>query len=130
MTDNSAASVPDKRPLFAIGHMRLPVNDVAEAYAFFARHGMREILERDSFAVLELRGGTHLILSKAESPVEPARAPFDIMVDDVDAVHARFLADGVDVSDIERGSIHDSFSVTGPSGYTIPVNSSHVAGIV
>ena len=119
------------RPLFAIGHMRMAVADVGEAYRFFARYGMREILERPSFAILELRGGTHLILSEGDEPVPPGtRAPFDIMVDDVDAVHARFVADGVEVTDIERGNIHDSFSVAGPSGYAIPFNSSHVAGIV
>ncbi len=34
------------------------------------------------------------------------------------------------MSVVERGNIHDSFSVSGPSGYSIPINSSHVAGIV
>ena len=121
----------DERPVFAIGHMRMAVDDVGEAYAFFAKYGMRGILERPAFAILELRGGTHLILSEAEESVEPGRrAPFDLMVDDVDAVHARFVADGIAATEIERGNIHDSFSVTGPSGYTIPFNSSHVAGVV
>ena len=121
----------DERPVFAIGHMHMDVDDVGEAYAFFAKYGMRGILERPAFAILELRGGTHLILSQAETAVEPGqRAPFDLMVDDVDAVHARFVADGVGATEIERGNIHDSFSVTGPSGYTIPFNSSHVAGVV
>ena len=121
----------DERPVFAIGHMSMSVDDVGEAYAFFAKYGMRGILERPAFAILELRGGTHLILSEAETSVEPGqRAPFDLMVDDVDAVHARFVADGVEATEIERGNIHDSFSVTGPSGYTIPFNSSHVAGVV
>ena len=121
----------DERPVFAIGHMSMDVDDVGEAYAFFEKYGMRGILERPAFAILELRGGTHLILSQAETSVEPGqRAPFDLMVDDVDAVHARFVADGVAATVIERGNIHDSFSVTGPSGYTIPFNSSHVAGVV
>ena len=120
-----------ERPTFAIGHMQLDVDDVGEAYAFFAKYGMREILERPAFAILELRGGTHLILSQAETAVEPGRrAPFDIMVDDVDAVHGRFVADGVSVTKIERGNIHDSFTVDGPSGYAIPFNSSHVEGPV
>ena len=121
----------DERPVFAVGHMPLDVTDVAAAYRFFARHGMREILERPDFAILELRGGTHLILSKSEEAIQPGRrAPFDLMVDDVDAVHQRFIEDGVDATPIERGSIHDSFWITGPSGYRIPVNSSHVEGVV
>ncbi len=121
----------NERPTFAVGHMRMAVSDVGDAYHFFVRHGMREILERDDFAILELRGGTHLILNKTEEAIpEGERAPFDLMVDDVDAVHQGFVEDGIEATPIERGNIHDSFSVKGPSGYTIPINSSHVAGIV
>ncbi len=121
----------DLRPTFAIGHARLAVDDVAAAYGFFVRHGMRGILERSNFAILELRGGTHLILNEAEAPApDGERTPFDLMVDNIDEAHRRFVEDGVDATAIERGSIHDSFSVKGPSGYTIPINSSHVAGVV
>ena len=121
----------DERPVFAVGHMRMAVADVGDAYHFFVRHGMREILERDDFAILELRGGTHLILNKAEEPIaEGQPAPFDLMVDDVDAAHRGFVEDGVEATPIARGNIHDSFSVKGPSGYSIPINSSHVAGVV
>ena len=121
----------DQRPVFAVGHMRMEVSDVRDAYRFFVRHGMREILERDDFAILELRGGTHLILNRTEESIpEGQRTPFDLMVDDVDSVHQRFVEDGIEATPIERGRIHDSFSVKGPSGYSIPINSSHVAGIV
>ncbi len=119
------------RPVFAVGHMRMPVEDVHSAYDFFVRHGMRAILEREDFGILELRGGTHLILTQADEAIAAGqRAPFDLMVDDVDAVHAAFLDDGVEATDIERGEIHDSFRVTGPSGYSIPINSSHAVGVV
>ena len=125
------AMARDARPGVAIGHMRLAVDDVPEAYRFFAKHGMREVLLRAEFAILELRGGTHLILAKSETPLPRGeRTPFDLMVDDVDAAHRRFADDGVSVSAIERGSIHDSFTVEGPSGYVLPINSSHVVGAV
>ncbi len=121
----------DNRPVFALGHLELPVADVGEALAFFVRHGLREVHRAETFAILELRGGTHIILSPAKSAIaEGQRAPFDLMTDDVDAAHARFEADGAVVSAIERGSIHDRFTVRGPSGYEIPVNSSHVVGEV
>lgn len=124
MTDTS-------RPVFAVGHMRMPVEDVHSAYDFFVRHGMRAILEREDLGILELRGGTHLILTQADETIaEGQRAPFDLMVDDVDAVHAAFLDDGVEATDIERGEIHDSFRVRGPSEYSIPINSSHAVGVV
>ena len=124
MTDSS-------RPVFAVGHVTMPVEDVHSAYGFFVRHGMRAILEREKFGILELRGGTHLILTQtAEAIASGQRAPFDLMADDVDAVHAGFVADGVEATEIERGEIHDSFQVTGPSGYSIPINSSHAVGVV
>ena len=53
---------------------------------FYADLGMRTVLVRDQMAILELRGGTHLILRGG--PVSGGRLPFDLMVDDVDAVFA------------------------------------------
>lgn len=121
----------DPRPDVAVGHIRLDVNDVISEYGFFVKHGMREILKRDNFAILELRGGTHLILQKAEEQVDSGmRTPFDLMVDDIDAAHSKYVDDGLQTTAIERGNIHDSFTVTTPTGYVIPVNSSHVAGPV
>lgn len=121
----------DPRPDVAVGHIRLEVNDVTSEYGFFVNHGMREILHRDNFAILELRGGTHLILQKSDEPVETGmRAPFDLMVDDIDAAHSKYVEAGLKTSVIDRGNIHDSFTVTSPTGYVIPVNSSHVAGPV
>ena len=121
----------DPRPDVAVGHIHLNVNDVATEFSFFVGHGMREILNRDNFAILELRGGTHLILQKSEKQVETGlRTPFDLMVDDIDAAHSKYVKNGLSTTPIERGSIHDSFTVTTPTGYVIPVNSSHVAGPV
>ena len=121
----------DPRPDVAVGHIRLDVNDVTSEYGFFVKHGMREILKRDNFAILELRGGTHLILQQADEQVDSGmRTPFDLMVDDIDVAHSKYVDDGLKTTAIERGSIHDSFTVTTPTGYVIPVNSSHVAGPV
>ena len=84
----------DGRPRLAVGHVSLEVEDVGEAYAFFVRHGMRDIFRGEDFGVLELRGGSHLVLSRAKAAIEPGReAPFDLMVDDIDAcprgIHGR-----------------------------------------
>ena len=121
----------DARPAVAIGHVHLLVEDVVAAHEFFAGNGMREVLKRDDFTILELRGGTHLILEPAEDPIAAGqRTPFDLMVDDIDAAHAGFVANGATATEIKRGNIHDSFTVQGPSGYVVPVNSSHVVGPV
>ena len=116
----------DKRPKLAVGHVSLEVEDVGTAYAFFARHGMRDIFRGEDFGVLELRGGTHLVLSPAKATIEPGRkAPFDLMVDDIDEARAELTGAGVTATEIARGRIHDTFHIEGPSGYRFTVTSSH-----
>ena len=121
----------DERPAVAVGHISLVATDVAAEHDFYVKHGMRSIVNRPDFGILELRGGTHLVVRKTDDAIEAGtRTPFDLMVDDIDATHSQYVDDGRDPSSIERGNIHDSFSVTSPSGYTVPITSSHVAGPV
>ena len=116
----------DNRPRLAVGHVKLEVEDVGEASAFFVRHGMRHIFESEDFAVLELRGGTHLVLNRATQEVEAGRpAPFDLMVDDIDRARVEFTDAGVAATETARGRIHDTFHIEGPSGYRFAVTSSH-----
>jgi catechol 2,3-dioxygenase-like lactoylglutathione lyase family enzyme len=118
----------DNRPPVWIGHALLAVTDVARSAEFWCRVGMREVERNEHVAVLELRGGTHLVLV----PGTPASAdaPFDLMVEDLDATHEAWRADGLDVSAIERGRIHNAFTLRDPDGYRVTVNSSHVVGAV
>lgn len=121
----------DNRPSFAVGHIQLRVKDVEAEMAFYTDHGLREIVNRENFGILELRGGTHLVLNPiSESDPATTAAPFDLMADDIDLAHARFVERGDQATDIEHGSIHSSFIVQGPSGYSLRVTSSHVAGPV
>ena len=119
----------DPRPPVAVGHVRLPVTDVATAARWLEIVGLRPIVTMDELAVLELRGGTHVVVRQAEPP--PALgtvAPFDLMVDDVDAAHRDYAEKGLSPSPIRRGRIHDSFDLPGPAGWTFTVNSSHASG--
>ena len=119
----------DDRPDVAIGHVTMRVADIARAAKYFRKLGMRGIVEKDGLAVLELRGGTHLVLLPAEETVSPGTAaPFDLMIDELDATHARWTGDGLAPSEIERGSIHDRFEITTPDEYTLTITSSHVSG--
>ena len=61
---------------------------------------MREVETNRQVAVLELRGGTHLVLVPGASPTN-ADAPFDLMVEDLEATHAEWAGRGLDVSPIE-----------------------------
>jgi hypothetical protein len=116
----------DKRPPVAVGHVFLAARDVAAAAQWLAQAGLRPIAEDEDFAVLELRGGTHLVVTKAaRRPKAGTEAPFDLMVDDVDAAHRDYAKKGFKPSPIRRGNIHDSFHVAGPDGYRVAILSSH-----
>jgi len=116
----------DRRPPVAIGHVWFEARDVAAAAAWLETVGLRPIAADDDFAVLELRGGTHLVVSKAaRRPKRGADATFDLMVDDIDRTRRSFAAKGLKPSRIHRGSIHDSFVLPGPGGVRVTVLSSH-----
>jgi hypothetical protein len=118
-----------ERPPVAIGHVRMAIGEVAAATGFLESLGLRWIHQGDDFAVLELRGGTHVILSRTDGPVAPGTAaPFDLMVDDVEAMRTAYAAKGISVSEITSGSIHSTFKVTGPEGYILRITSPHTAG--
>ena len=120
---------PDQRPPVAIGHVRLNVSDVGAAARWLVTVGLRPIVTMDGLAVLELRGGTHVVVRNAEPPPAPGTgAPFDLMVDDIEAAHRDYAGKGLSPSEIRRGRIHDSFEVAGPDGWTFTINSSHASG--
>jgi len=116
----------DLRPPVAVGHVRLAVRDIGAAARWLETVGLRPIVTLDELAVLELRGGTHVVVRRAEpSPAPGTMAPFDLMVDDIDATHRFYAEKGLSPSSIRRGQIHDSFELPGPDGWTFTVNSSH-----
>jgi hypothetical protein len=117
---------PDPRPTVAIGHVEHHVADVGKSAEFLEAIGVRPIVRQRNFAVMELRGGTHIILAKAKSKIdEGTTAPFDLIVDDVDEFRAACVKNGMKASRMSRGSIHDWFELTDPSGYEITIMSSH-----
>jgi hypothetical protein len=119
----------DQRPPVAVGHVRLPTTDVTAAARWLVSVGLRPIFEDAELAVLEFRGGTHVVVRKtAEAPRAGAAAPFDLMVDDIEAARNDYMAKGFRPSEISRDRIHDSFHVVGPDGYDFTVNSSHAGG--
>ena len=66
MPDNA-----DLRPPVAVGHVRLPVADVGAAARWLETVGLRPIVTMDELAVLEVRGGTHIVVRQAEHPPTP-----------------------------------------------------------
>jgi hypothetical protein len=119
----------DEKPPVAIGHVRLSATDVAAAQRWLQSVGLRPIFADDGLAVLELRGGTHVVVRRSEQPPPTSSAaPFDLMVDDIEAARRDYAAKGLGPSEISKGRIHDSFHLTGPDGYDFTVTSSHAGG--
>lgn len=121
----------DSRPPVWIGHVVLETDRLQESAAFMQKIGMRFIHETSDVAILELRGGTHLILRRKDT-ITPGAAPFDLMVDDVHQTHARFTSLGLGPTAIETIPHvgHEIFTVREPAGHVISVYSSHVGGRV
>jgi hypothetical protein len=129
MREEAVPDSTDQRPPVAIGHVRFNVTDVGAASRWLEAVGLRTIVSDNDLAVLELRGGTHLVIRQAARPPAPgAGAPFDLMFDDIEATHRTFEEKGLSPSSIRRGRIHDSFEVIGPDGSIFTINSSHASG--
>ena len=119
----------DQRPPVAVGHVRLSATDIAVAGRWLEAVGLRPIFADPDLAVLELRGGTHVVVRKAGQPAaDGTAAPFDLMVDDIEAARRDYAAKGLAPTEIARGRIHDSFHIAGPDGYDFRVCSSHARG--
>lgn len=114
----------DQRPRFGIGHVALPVADVAGLTEFYVSIGMRLVVNMGRAAIIELRGGTHIILQSGQ----PGSSSLDLIVDDIDETRAVLAAAGADPSTIQRGNPHDRFTATDPEGNTLVINSNHAIG--
>ena len=127
----SSADLTDPRPAVWVGHVMLETDRIAASAQFMRTLGMRPVHEGPEVAIFELRGGTHLILL-ARSPVTPGDAPFDLMVEDLHAAHARFTALGLGPTPIEAVPRvdHELFRLTEPAGHRITFYSTHVSGPV
>lgn len=119
----------DPRPAVWTGHLVVTGKDPTASASFYEDIGMRKVAILEEVAIFELRGGTHLVVRKDPNP-EPGPASWDLMVEDIAATHADWTGKGLTVSPIEKGPIHEAFTVTDPDGNTIEVNSSHVVGPV
>lgn len=116
----------DSRPLAALGHAQMQTRNVEPTARRLEAIGVRPIVVREGLAVMELRGGTHIVIREAKDDAQQ-EAPFDLMYDDIDQAHRLLARSGFEVTDIERGEIHDSFWGAAPEGFRIRINSSHAS---
>ncbi len=118
--------IEKQRPAVWVGHVAIHTDDIVKSCEFMLDIGMRPIMQKDDFALLELRGGTHLALVTDQNSTMLSGS-FDLMVDDLDAMHAHLVKLGYQPGEIERGNIHDSFEIRDPGGTLLTVNDSHVS---
>ncbi len=120
----------DQRPAVGVAHVVLETDRMSESTRFMRTIGMRPIFDGPQVSVYEMRGGTHLILMQKDE-VAGGDAPFDLMVDDLQATHQRFVTLGLVPSPIEdRPSVHHKiFTVREPAGHVITIFSSHASGM-
>lgn len=116
----------EKRPGIWIGHFFRKVKDVKAATAFFNVLGMRVVMETTGMAILELRGGTHLLLFKKSGKTGwIVETEFDLMVEDIKKFHALLKKKKIPVSPLKKDSYHLTCKVTSPDGEKIAVFSDH-----
>ena len=110
--------------IVAVGHVGLGARDVDRLSAFYRDTlGLRlSAAQPGVIAIFEV-GDTDVFLL----PGEPAAAEFDLAADDVDALHRRLVAAGVecDAPQDDKRSGHRGFSFTDPEGNRVRVLNSH-----
>ena len=127
------------------GHIVLHVDDLPRSVAFYERIGLPAFGAWSSIALIELRGGTHLILASRDSETRRNTAPsrygqmapatgecFDLMIEgntrqDLEAYRKGLIENGVEAGEIgdEEYFGHYFFSIRDPDGNTITVYTSH-----
>jgi hypothetical protein len=84
----------DQRPPVGVAHVVLQTDRMDDSVQFMRTIGMRPIFDGPEVSVYEMRGGTHLILTRRDKIVV-GDASFDLMVDDLQATHQRFTSLGL-----------------------------------
>ena len=116
----------DPRPRFSICHVQLTATDPIVLGEFYASIGMRWVAKMAHMSILELRGGTHLVIFPGELGV----TKLDLMVDDLDDIHTLLDEMEANPEAIVPGSPHNTFWVNDPEGNALLIESSHVTGPV
>src|SRR4051794_5950288 len=108
-----------------VGQGALCVADIPRALAFYASLGSRPVLRQPRLAVVELRGGTHLVLFQATGEHRQGVVrSFGLVVEDAVAFRAAMAERGIEVGPAWReGASRHGFEMTDPDGHVVSVDS-------
>jgi catechol 2,3-dioxygenase-like lactoylglutathione lyase family enzyme len=135
---------PDAPPPVGVGHLSLTVADLGASHRFYTDLGLRSFGRGDGMAVLELRGGTHLLLFQAGGPGGQDEGPFDnakatsidLMIagrslDALTAFRDAFAACGHAPDPIPDRQFfgHYVFKAKDPDGNDVTVSTSHASNL-
>jgi catechol 2,3-dioxygenase-like lactoylglutathione lyase family enzyme len=132
-------------PAATLGHFIMKVSDIDRSYQFYTKLGLRPFGRFPELAIIELRGGTHILLfgKDDELPFSPSsshlgqRGSFfnerlDLMIagksrSDLELYRTTLLEKGLSVDAIAQDQFfgHDYFQLADPDGNGITVYTSH-----
>jgi catechol 2,3-dioxygenase-like lactoylglutathione lyase family enzyme len=132
-------------PAAAFGHFIMKVNDIGISYQFYTKLGLRPFGIFPDLAVIELRGGTHILLfnkndelpsSLSSSHLGQRGASFnerlDLMINsksrsDLELYRTTLVKKGLSVDAIAQDQLfgHNYFQFVDPDGNGITVYTSH-----
>lgn len=119
----------ETRPAIWIGHVTRRVRDVSKSADFFHALGLRPIMKNEQMAILELRGGTHLLLFQDSSRNKSIpNDEFDLMVEDVEGTQQLLASHNIKVSKLKRNRVHTYIEASDPDGKKWRIQSDHTEG--
>jgi len=120
-------------PEIGVGHIALTVGDVAASARFYTALGLQPCHEGGGIAILELRGGTHLLLfSREMGSAIPTVERVDLMIGartkgELEAYRRGVLDLGLEAAPIPDEDFygHYMLSLSDPDGNEVVVATSH-----
>ena len=133
-------------PAAAFGHFIMKVNDIDISYQFYTKLGLRPFGRFPDLAIIELRGGTHILLFSKNDELPSSLSSshlgqrggasfnerLDLMIEgksrgDLEIYRTNLMEKGLSVDAIAQDQFfgHDYFQLADPDGNGITVYTSH-----